>query len=46
MDDLNKLYEKRSNTGIIYVRLDTKASFNDKFTRPKGDLHMQETDTC
>lgn len=44
--NLNKLYEKRSNTGIIYVSLDTKASFNDNFTRPKGDLLMQETDTC
>lgn len=44
--NLNKLYEKRSNTGIIYVWLDTKASFNDNFTRLKGDLHIQETDTC
>lgn len=32
---------KGSNTGIIYVWLDTKANFNDNFTRPKGDLHMQ-----
>lgn len=44
--NLNKLYEKRSNTSIIYVWLDTKASFNDNFTRPKGYLHIQETDTC
>lgn len=43
---MNKLHEKRSNTGIIYVWLDIKASFNDNFTRPKGDLLMQETDTC
>lgn len=44
--NLNKPYEERSNTSVIYVWLDTKTGFNDNFTKPKLDLHIQVTDTC